>query len=182
MNKKLIGITGVAKSGKDTAGQFLMVNHGYHPMALADPLKEGMAPIFGISVEIFHDQVGKASVDPNWGITRREMLTRGADALKEAFGQDLFIRRWLFSYFALRNTKKVVVTDVRIDDEARAITELGGTIIRIKRDKAGLSGKLAEHKTEQGVSDDLVDITIDNNGTLQEFYKNLRNVIEYIEG
>lgn len=177
-NKKLIGIAGTARSGKDTAGKYLIMRHNFHRMAFADPLKEAMAATFGLPVEDFHSDKLKDAVHPHWGITRREMLQKGADALRGMFGQDLYIRRWVNSYIDLAEREHVVVTDVRSNAEAMAIRELGGRIVKLEREGSGLEGKAAAHHTEGGVHGYLIDKVIENNGDKSNLYSLLESFTE----
>jgi len=47
----LIGLTGKAGSGKDTAADYLVATHNFTKMAFADPLYEEVAGAFNVSVE-----------------------------------------------------------------------------------------------------------------------------------
>ena len=51
MKKILIGITGPARSGKDTVAGFL-IEQGFHRVSFADPLKAGVAAIVGEPAEL----------------------------------------------------------------------------------------------------------------------------------
>lgn len=176
--KKLIAFTGKARSGKDTAGAYLSMKMGFHRMAFADPLKAAMAATFGVSVVEFHDDELKDEVHPLWGMSRRYMLQQGADALREKFGQDLYIKRWMNSYIPLADQEHVVVTDVRSDREAEAILNLGGSVIYIERDSAQLAGAEAAHHTESGISSHLISHKIVNNGTKQDLWTLLARYLE----
>lgn len=63
----------------------------------------------------------------------------------------------------------VVITDCRFDNEAKLIRELGGTVVQVVRD--GVPEQVGEegHPSEAGVSPDLIDRTVHNNGTVEEF-------------
>ena len=177
-SKKLIGITGRAGSGKDTAGTHLMMEHGFHRMAFADPLKEAIAALFGLDVMALHDRETKDEYDPHWGITRRAMMQRVADAIRGEFGQEHFIHRWLNSYLPLSLSNHVVVTDVRTDQEAMAIHRMGGHVILIERKSAGLIGTEGQHHTERGISPHLIDHVVVNNGRQVDAYTQLNMILE----
>ena len=49
MKPLLIGIAGVARSGKDTAAQHLVSHHGFQAYAFADPLRDGLMHILNLS-------------------------------------------------------------------------------------------------------------------------------------
>jgi hypothetical protein len=177
IKKKLIGLTGKARSGKDTAGKLLVMNHNFHRMAFADPLKEAMAATFGVAVEEFHCETLKDEVEPHWGYTRRFMLQHGADALREKFGQSLFIDRWVHGYLKIAESENVVVTDVRYPAEAQAVRMMGGVIINIHRDGTGLVGADSLHSSEQGVGDDLIDRNIINNSSKDHLYAHINAIL-----
>lgn len=63
----------------------------------------------------------------------------------------------------------IVVTDCRFDNEAELIHELGGKVVRIQRDNVPEQVGEADHPSENGVAPHLIDITVDNNGTVEEF-------------
>jgi hypothetical protein len=168
--KKLIGVTGRAKSGKDTVGKHLVMRHNFHRMAFADPLKDAMAATFGVAVEEFHCERLKDEIEPHWGITRRFMLQHGADALRGKFGQSLFVDRWVHGFLKVADTDHVVVTDVRYPAEAEIIRSLGGIIIDIRREESGLPGLAGKHSSEQELAETLVDSTVINNGTKEHLY------------
>ena len=179
--KKLIGLTGKARSGKDTAGKILMVSQGFHRMAFADPLKHAMAATFGVDVAEFHCDELKDQLHAGWGLTRRAMLQQGADALREKFdkalcgafgqaqpGSGLFVKRWVNDYLAVADQEHVVVTDVRSDAEAAAIRDFGGVVLNVVRLGAGLKGEAGAHHTESGISSHLLDGTLHNNGSIHD--------------
>ncbi len=67
----------------------------------------------------------------------------------------------------------VVLSDVRFINEADAIRERGGKIFLVKRETS-LSGKAAEHESENGLPYDdesFFDAVIDNSGDLQQLEK-----------
>lgn len=178
--RDLVGITGLARSGKDTVGQYLVMRRGYHRMAFADPLKEAMAALFGVPLEEFHSDALKDETSIYWKLTRREMLQQGADALRIKFGDDLFTKRWFEAYLNLADYEDVVVTDVRSDQEAQTIRDLGGKVIQVTRKGAGLAGAAGQHRTERGVSPELIDVVIENNLTVAELWASVEAFLEKV--
>ena len=58
----------------------------------------------------------------------------------------------------------ILMTDVRFENEAKAIKDLGGIILRIDRDPIdGLDAESDAHASELGVPNDLVDYVVNNN-------------------
>ena len=67
-----------------------------------------------------------------------------------------------------RDGWNVAITDVRFANEAEAIRHAGGQVWRIDRPGAGLAGQTAEHSSEAGIPDHLVNQVIRNVGNLDD--------------
>lgn len=177
--KLLIGITGKAGSGKDTVADWLWERHGFLKLAFADPLKLAAEAIFGLPRGMFHDRGKKEAVNPYWGKSPRELLQLlGTEATKPVFGEDVWLKRWLISYSMFKDTDPVVVPDVRFDLEAEYIRTIGGVILHLDRDAAGLSGSTSKHASERGVTPMAGDYGINNNGSLEDLRRFTDAIIE----
>ncbi len=174
----LIAITGKAGSGKDTAAKLLAKGpKDYHRLALADPLKDAAAAIFGLSRDSLDDPALKEVQVEYWGMSRREMLQQLGDAVREKFGDDVFVRRWELSYNRLKGLN-VVITDCRADIEADRFRELGGHIVAVMRG-VGLTGSTGTHWSERGLSAP-PDLTIDNTGDMAQLESEVQRILKEI--
>lgn len=167
---KLIGIAGLAGSGKDTVADYLWERHGFTKIAFADPLRRAASAIFGLDAGVFLDRNRKDAVLDYWGMSPRQMLQfLGNEAVKPVFGADLWLKRWCLAYHMVRDSDHVVVPDVRFGLEAEALRKFGGTIVKIERAGAGaLSG--AGHVSEAGLAPQFIDAVIQNDGSLEDLY------------
>lgn len=174
---KLIGITGLARSGKDTVAHYLWAEHGYTRIALADPLKLAAQHIFGLTDDQTWKDHLKEEIIPYWGMSPRQMYQLlGTEAVKGTFGQDTWCKRWALSYYPLSGTDDIVVPDVRIDEEAAMLRSLGGVIIELTRNASGLSGSTAAHSSENGLST-FPEYEITNNGSIQDLHDAVDGVL-----
>jgi hypothetical protein len=126
----IIGITGKKFHGKDTIGDYY-VKKGYTRIAFADTLKEACKLIFGLTHEqLYGDK--KEVIDEYWKKTPREIMQYvGTDLFRNQFDENIWInslRRKMIS-----SDKKYVITDVRFDNEATMIKDIGGIIIKVNR-------------------------------------------------
>lgn len=184
---KIIGITGRAGAGKDTVGSMLVYEHGFHRLALADPIKRGLEAMFGFGATIWDDREAKERpVAQHCDVTlpldvtfRRLAQTLGTEWGRDMIASDVWLRcaeariRQIKAERFPYHAKGVVITDVRFDNEADFIHEMGGTVVRIER---GV-GDVAAHISEAGVSERKVDVTIWNNHTIED----LRTIVrEYM--
>ena len=174
---KLIGITGKARSGKDTVARMLFAQHAFTRIAFADPLKLAAQQMFGLSKEQTWGDHKKEEIIPYWGMSPRQMFQLlGNEAVKPVFGADIWIKRWSMSYATLKDTDDIIVPDVRFDHEASHIRSLGGVIVELQRG-IGLVGSTGDHTSERGLST-LPEYTIDNNGTLEDLRVKVMSLVE----
>lgn len=174
----LIGITGKKRAGKDTAAEPL-TESGYQLYRFADPIKRLCADIFLWDDEWINGKF-KETVDPRWGISPREaaqyvgteLFRQRLPELCEPFnlviGSNIWVERFKLWY---DGQSDCVIPDVRFLNEAQAIREMGGIIIRINREECKDTDTHASEKEM-----DLIwsDIDISNTGTIKELQDHIR--------
>jgi hypothetical protein len=174
---KVIGFTGFAGSGKDTAALMLLRQRSGYQRAFADPMREVARAVFGLTADQMNDRVKKEQVVPYWGLSPREILQRiGTECVREVFGADTWVKcmalrlEMLLADDALEpvGSDCVVFTDVRTDEEARFVRSKGGVVINVVRPGVG---PVNDHVTDQGISAELVDFVLENNAGLDELDK-----------
>ena len=178
---KLLGITGRARAGKDTFAAEL-IKLGYKRLAFADAVKQVTALIANEPTHLYYDDIEKEAHCPALGVTRRKaMQLVGTEGGRKLFGDNLWVDRALRGWIE-DGRPPTVVTDVRFDNEAKAILALGGHIIRITRpDNVGLQGAAALHASERGVSEDLIDVEVVNNGTVGDLWAEARKLRQLLD-
>lgn len=186
----LVGLTGKAGSGKDTAAEGLT---DHVVMKFATPVYLGVYRInqwirlslkeqvdYGFD-EFVHlqklvDKVGwdKAKENPE---VREALQKYGTEAGRDIHGGDCWVNAWKRAYQALPKGTKVKVTDVRFPNEDKAIKELEGVVIEVLGPprRAGVN---STHASEQGIGR-RADITLVNEGTVEDLHKAIRRVVGY---
>ena len=168
---KIIGFHGKAGSGKDTA---VLGLNDYYPLAFAKPLKDAAQILYCLTDEQLHGHL-KEVVDPRWGKSPRQILQELGDHCRK--DNPRFFSNHMKSRIEnaeKQGVKKIVVTDIRYDNEAKLIEELHGTIIEITRNKT--TTKLSSHSSEQRVSEQFIKHSIDNNGTIEQLCEKVRKL------
>lgn len=130
---KIIGLTGLPRSGKDTAAEYLVRAERYSRRAFATPLKEAAAVLLRRELWEMEGQQGfdREALLPEWGFSTRWFLQRfGTECMRNQIDQDFWIKRMRVSMVP---EGRYVITDVRFQNEAALIHELGGQIIEIMR-------------------------------------------------
>ena len=164
----LIGLAGLAGSGKDTVGKILEQQHGFRTKAFAGPLKEAAKIVFGWNDDHVHGHL-KEVVDPYWGFSPRWALQRmGTEAMRDNIDKDVWVKATLRP--PLTN---VVVTDVRFPNEVKAVKESNGFTIWIER--PGLTRM--DHLSEQ-LDSSFCPFIIHNNGTFRDLRRKVDQLLE----
>lgn len=151
----LIGIHGKARYGKDTVGKHLESAHGFHAWSFADPIWRGLAEMFDLHPAQLTGEA-KEELIQELGFSPRE----GAQELGTGWGRntmgretwirvlDRRLRRHYAAWPQKRSRLKLVITDVRFDNEADWIREHGGEIWHLVRPDAP---KVRKHESEDGI-------------------------------
>ena len=193
---QLIGLSGAARSGKDTVGKFLEEWHYFKRYAFADPLKKCASEMFGLPLETFYEG-DREIINEFWGFSPRQMLQLlGTEGGREVFGYDLWTKRaqmeWDTHKEAITNSAKyvsgqhlqghngMVITDVRFENEAKFVKDQGGIILHIERPGADGSVGVSNHASEAGYPDELKDYTILNIAGIQELYATTEFALELL--
>lgn len=182
----IVGITGHAKSGKDTFEQFFFKHSRgtYAKLNFADALKE-ICMIMGFTREQLNDQSLKEKIDVNWGITPRKLMqTIGTEMFREWFGPNVWVKILEMRLNKMKedNVETIVIGDVRFQTETDFVERIGGYLIKIERDNLDLSLPMYQHDSEKGIDELKFDknrfIVVKNNGTLDDLEK---KAVEFLE-
>lgn len=155
---RIVGLTGLKRSGKTTVATLML---GYTRMSFAAPLKN-MLRAMGVTDDELED---KETVLPRFGQSPRFMLqTLGTEWGRDKIKQTLWVDIARHSAEMGRSSGALIVfDDVRFDNEANMILEMGGEVWKVF---GGKSAEVDDHITEAGVSRHLVDRRIYNYGNL----------------
>lgn len=163
--KRLIGIMGLARVGKDTATAHLCDTYGMESYAFADPIKSMLTGVFG---DLFRDGDREAPIDWLGKSPRQLMQTLGTEWGREIVHPDLWVlvadQMWK-KYQEIGWGAGVVLSDVRFRNEAEWVLAQGGLLISLSRD--GVAA-VATHVSEQNIPFDLANVSLENNGTVGE--------------
>ena len=205
---KLVGVTGLARSGKDHASDQLARLMRLHKYAFAEPLKTMLKSVFG---DHFHEG-DRSGICPETCKSYRVMMqTLGTEWGRELMNPQIWVnlvaRRWReveagchlvnetkdYTGYKANIAEGMVLSDVRFDSEAEWIQLHGGVIIEIVRPPAHKSVAekimsaaahvgIANHESERGISRHFITHTIVNDGSLNDFDLKLLGLVAELEG
>jgi hypothetical protein len=174
----LIGIAGAARSGKDTIGKYIVTEYGYVHLSFAEPLRQFVCEITAIPREDLDAEKEKVI---DWiGKSPRQMLqTLGTEWGRQMVNENLWVLSAMQRALALaeNDNRYSLFTDVRFENEADAIRQRGGIIIHVSRPDAL---QVAAHVSEAGVPFERTDWRIVNDGTLDDLYTRVNEIMENV--
>lgn len=133
----IISLSGKKQSGKSSVANYLVNKHNFVEISWAGPLKEVVGKqLLRLSHEqLYGPEKVKEAVDLRWDMSPRELLQIiGTDLFRNGLMEDFWVRIGILSIQeAIAKGKNVVVSDTRFPNELKAIEELGGKTIRMKR-------------------------------------------------
>ena len=187
----MIVLVGKKRAGKDTIADWLVENHGYRKVALADRIKEVLSNNSNIPLEMFYDG-------------DREKLDYYEQFVKDVFTKSLielglptefkipsqmYSIRTMMQYFGTEVVQninklfwckqipvdeKVVISDVRFEHELNYFESLGCTTIFVERDTIDND----THLSEAGLCHSDNDHVIVNNSSLEYLYSRIEQILE----
>lgn len=181
----LIACHGLPGSGKDTFANFLIQSEmNWSKVSFAAPLKRGLSTMFNIPLEDIENPTLKNAPNYKFGHSIRYMAQTlgtewGRNLIKESVWIDLAEEA---IHHAWNNNQNVINTDLRFENEAIKVKELGGIIVHIIRpenkfnDENNMHGA-KEHKSNIILDSKYIDYTIINNGSLEDFHKNISIIL-----
>lgn len=176
MRRALIGFTGPARSGKDTAAAFVLAEFGGYKYSFADPLRAMLKAGLNIDMSEPYWIERKETPIPAFGNkSPRQMLQwLGTEWGRQLIDEDLWLT--LASGYLLQMGAGMVVADVRFENEAAWIRRNGGLLVHMQRAAAA---PVHAHASEAGVEFDVLrDAMIVNDGTLESLQASVRGVVQ----
>lgn len=186
----IIALSGYAGAGKDSVADILVGQFNFKRYAWADTLRMAAAALNPI---VFCDGMGGNDLRYNdvietWGYNEakfmypevRVLLQRlGTEVGRELIGDNV----WVDATFKRIDTEtspldNIVITDCRFPNEALAVEDRGGFVVRVNR-----PGVLAAnaHPSETSLDDWSFDFTIDNDGSLDDLVGPVESLYKSVE-
>lgn len=178
----IIGLGHTARSGKDTVAEHLRLEHGFSTIAFASALKQGARAIFGLSEEQVSGDL-KEVVDSFWDDTPRSILQKmGTECMRAGYLDDLWVK-CVERAIEVPTDERWVISDVRFLNEARAVKNWGGYLVKVDR-PGGPEIEGSQHSSEVAMSEyQDWDYVLTNDGTLSDLYEKVNQMIlEFVRG
>lgn len=177
----VLGLHGFAQSGKDTIAKGLE-RYGYTRVALADPIRSiayAIDPIIAADsygrlfrLQEYVDQVGWDDAKVSNSEVRRLLQVIGTEVGRDMLGSNVWVD---LAEEKMAHPGFWVVTDVRFLNEVDMIRRLNGTLVKVIR--PGVRS-VNQHVSDKGLPDHLFDHVIHNDGTIDELFQKVYDMIK----
>lgn len=134
MTKRLVGIMGPARAGKDTLAKMLGAYVETTTLAFADPLWAAVEAVAGPRAFDRHGPTKDLPCRSLGGDTPRAWAIAFGSGARERLGADVWVRHLLARVAVLGDRTIAVVVDVRKRNEAEALRQAGGLLVGLDRD------------------------------------------------
>jgi hypothetical protein len=205
----IIGVVGLIGAGKDTIADYLVNIHEFRRDSFAATLKDACSAVFGWDRDMLEGRTRSSrewreQPDSWWTqrlghtITPRYILQHwGTEVCRQGFHDDI----WIASLENKLRTAKddVVISDCRFPNEIQAIRKQGGYVIRVVRGtepgwyELALQANQGNYAAQKALKDlgihtsetswigTQFDRVIDNNGTLDELYAQVTDLVRDLQ-
>lgn len=162
----IIGLSGYARSGKDTVAELLVLNYGFKRMAFADGIREALLALN----PILHDghRLNEVVGMYGWEVAkskdevRRLLQVLGTEVGRKLINEDVWV--WLL-FNKINTDERIVIPDVRFPNEAKMIEQQGGDVWRINRHN---HHAVNDHISERALDNHMFKRVVYNDGTLDD--------------
>jgi hypothetical protein len=151
-------------------GVFVTEAQAIRILQILDPLLGGTTRLRDLLIDTDrrdwdHLKEGSVAITPQQATEiRRLQQVLGTEAIRGTIGDNIWVGTAMhWAEVALAEQHRVVITDCRFENEAHAIREAGGLIVKIERPGLGLATD--SHLSERELPAELVDRTVVNDGT-----------------
>lgn len=178
---RLIGISGKIGAGKDTVAKalqnILTYDTGKHweVKKYAGKLREVASILTGIPADDFENREVKDRWLPQYNMTVREFLQKlGTDAIRN----NIHDYAWIIALFNTRTeSDNWIISDMRFKNEARAVKNSHGILLRINRP----GSDVGTHPSETDLDGYAFDYVIENDGTIEDLIKKVHEFVEHLK-
>jgi hypothetical protein len=175
----IIGLSGWARTGKDTVANYLVEKHDFVKLSFADPMRKALIALDPIiTVSGVYTPLSQAVRLIGWEELKtlspdiRPLMQRlGTEVGRNIFGQNIWVD---LAMQEADNHKNVVFADCRFQNEAQAIKDANGSVWRIMRSGVKPANN---HISENDLNAYIFDAYLSNSGDTKNLYKQVEEVM-----
>jgi dephospho-CoA kinase len=182
---KIIAITGLKRSGKDTIADYISYKYKYEHMKISSTLKSACEILFGFSLKQMETDE-KDVVDKDMGITPRlamqffgtEIMQYKIQEIMPGVGRCFWINL-LLKNIGSNNDSRIVISDMRFLHEYTRMKEMHDIfVIKVCRNRQGATQQTQDmHPSELEWQTIPENELIENNGSIQDLFDKIDKIV-----
>lgn len=175
INPKIIGLVARSRSGKDTVADYIINKYpeiNIIKRKLAGPIKNAAKELYGFTDDDLETNVKDIKI-MQYNCSPRDVMVQITKTIMELSGIDFFTNRL---YNSRSKNEITIIPDIRYDHDIERIHKENGIVIKIERNISDI----VIYQNENNIEHMEADFTIVNNGTLDELYEQINNILETI--
>lgn len=170
----------IDNTGLDTSLRKSVIKKPWEFRKFAGKLKQIASILTGVDAHHFEDQEFKTrKMGKEWGfMTYREFLQRlGTEAIRTGIHPQAWVNAMFADFHSTMS--HWLITDCRFKNEADAVKQHKGIVVRINNPSLPVQENL--HSSETDLDDYAFDYVIENDGTMDEFYEKIKAMLHHYE-
>jgi hypothetical protein len=176
---RIIGLLARSRSGKDTVADYIITNYKSYNIVkrrLAGPIKNAVKELYGLNDDDLESDTKDIHI-PQFNCSPREIMVQITKTVMELSGVDFFTNR-LYDIIESGSSGQsgqseiTIIPDIRYQHDIDRIHKNNGIIIKIERNIQNII-----YSNENNIENMEADYVIVNNGTLDELYTQINNII-----
>jgi dephospho-CoA kinase len=178
---KIIGLLARSRSGKDTVADYIILKYGASGASsaynivkrrLAGPIKNAVKELYGFTDDHLETDIKDIKIE-RFNCSPRDAMVQITKAIMELSGTDFFTNK-LYNSIAESDISEItIIPDIRYIHDIERIHNNGGIVIKIERNLE----QNVHYINENNIENMMADFVITNNGTLEELYEKINNII-----
>jgi len=174
-NPKIIGLVARSRSGKDTVADYIINKYpeiNIIKRKLAGPIKNAAKELYGFNDEDLETNKKDIKII-KYNCSPRDVMVQITKTIMDLSGTDFFTNRL---YNSRDKNEITIIPDIRYIHDIERIHKEGGIVIKIERNL----NDIVIYQNENNIEHMESDFTIVNNGTLDELYDQIDNILQNI--
>jgi hypothetical protein len=177
---RIIGLLARSRSGKDTVADYIITNYKSYNIVkrrLAGPIKNAVKELYGLNDDDLESDTKDIHI-PKFNCSPREIMVQITKTVMDLSGVDFFTNR-LYDIIESGSPGQsgqfeiTIIPDIRYQHDIDRIHKNNGIIIKIERNIQNVI-----YSNENNIENMEADYIIVNNGTLDELYIQINNIIK----
>lgn len=170
-------VIGNTSSGKSTFTNYIIKNKDFKEYALGDKLKEITFKI----LRLFNKDI--SSINELYNVNTKNKYRKflqiiGTEICRDSLGEDIWCE---ILYKKINQSDNIIISDIRFLNELNFFKTKFNDCITIKIIRDNISNEYLSHRSECEINKIETDYIIENNSSIEDFYKKIDELTNFLK-